>query len=277
MNYSFVLLMISTCFSDIFVVVKMKMLKVKKEKLALFGIGLATGIILGILLMQYQLIKAFSETSPGEKIEFLFNRVYAFFSHKGDIPQRTILQENKDFQYRRTKKTAYAFGGVLDTTGMTDKASLDELFAQLDNGEISDSLFSDSAINEMKKMNVDENIIVRTDRMLTTKNLAIEGFDSKTQKQNEKLDSLLVEDNTKHNATMRVEYWESPVNYKGYKLSQNKLVLFGIVPLEPLSLKVVGRAIYLKYQSNYYALEVSDEFRPFRMVVNDQIIKLLNK
>lgn len=255
----------------------MKRIKVNKDKVILFSIGLLTGTLIGILVMQYQLVKAFEETSPGEKMEFLFKRIYSFFSHKGDIPQYTIMQENTDFQLRRTKKLSYSLSERPDNSAFVDNSSLDELFAQLDNGEISDSLFSNSAINEMKRLSSDDNIVVRTDQMITFKNLAIEGFDIKAQKKNEKLDSLLVEDYTKQGTTMRVEYWESPVNYKGYKLSQNKLMLFGIVPLNPLSLKVVGKSLYLKYQQNYYALEVSDEYRPFRKVLNDQIIKLLNK
>lgn len=63
------------------------------------------------------------------------------------------------------------------------------------------------------------------------------------------------------NKTLQVEFWESPIDFMGYKLSKTKLVLYGFLPQELFTLtyqegdllvmEVDGKSISLKKTEKY--------------------------
>ena len=61
----------------------------------------------------------------------------------------------------------------------------------------------------------------------------------------------------------QVEFWVSPVNYKGYRLIHNKLILFGIEEPDAVELYVKSDTLWMKYGSEFYMLHPSDEFEAF--------------
>jgi hypothetical protein len=61
--------------------------------------------------------------------------------------------------------------------------------------------------------------------------------------------------------TITVEYWQSPINYKGYKMAPNKLVLFGLSPDEPLSITELNNDVFLKHANNVYKISVGTDYR----------------
>jgi hypothetical protein len=80
-------------------------------------------------------------------------------------------------------------------------------------------------------------------------------------------DSLLV-DNTavKHQEGLTVEFWVSPVNFKGYKLNSRKLVLFGVVQFDSLNLRYEKEKVLLmKYKNQEFQLHCSDDFIPLNI------------
>jgi hypothetical protein len=60
-----------------------------------------------------------------------------------------------------------------------------------------------------------------------------------------------------------VEFWVSPVNYKGYKLINNKLILFGIEAPDEVQLYTTEKNLWMKYGSDFYTLEKNDNFESF--------------
>lgn len=80
--------------------------------------------------------------------------------------------------------------------------------------------------------------------------------------QNEKRDSLLV-NNIKEadDNGLYVEFWRSPINYTGYKLSKNTLVLFGIYQYTSIMLRYLQNGILeLEYLDNKINLKCTDDF-----------------
>jgi hypothetical protein len=45
--------------------------------------------------------------------------------------------------------------------------------------------------------------------------------------------------------TINVEFWESPIGYEGYRLNKTKLILFGVNPLDELSLTYIKQGYLL--------------------------------
>ncbi|MFW5792754.1 MAG: hypothetical protein ACOCWC_00620 [Bacteroidota bacterium] len=51
-----------------------------------------------------------------------------------------------------------------------------------------------------------------------------------------------------------LEFWESPIDFQAYKMSKNKIILYGIDFNNNTSFEVYNNNIYLKYFDDYYAL-----------------------
>ncbi|MFZ4400058.1 MAG: hypothetical protein ACOYO1_08500 [Bacteroidales bacterium] len=121
----------------------------------------------------------------------------------------------------------------------------------------------DSTVN-----NPSEDIVIAKDELLFTRIIKIEGLNSNNSKKDALLDSLLINEKTKKLPFnfVKVEFWRSPINYKGYKFNNNKLVLFGIYMYEDASLENRNNKIYLNYANTFYLIEKTDDFQPLMAV-----------
>ena len=61
----------------------------------------------------------------------------------------------------------------------------------------------------------------------------------------------------------KVEFWISPVNYRGYKLINDKLVLFGVEEPDAVRLFVVNKNLIMKYGKEFYKLHPTHDFVSF--------------
>ncbi|MBC7412905.1 MAG: hypothetical protein H7331_10700 [Bacteroidia bacterium] len=110
---------------------------------------------------------------------------------------------------------------------------------------------------------IDEALSVRKDELLETR--LIEITSNQIRKANAS-DSLMADvANVPTSAsnvlrTITVEYWQSPINYKGYKMSSGKLILFGLSPDEPLSLTEINNDFFLKHANNVYKVASCADF-----------------
>ena len=75
----------------------------------------------------------------------------------------------------------------------------------------------------------------------------------------------------------QVELWRSPVNYKGYKMQKNKIIIYGIEDTEMINLVSFDETIYLHSGQNYYMLIPSIDFRPFIKLKDKSILAELTK
>lgn len=66
------------------------------------------------------------------------------------------------------------------------------------------------------------------------------------------------------NNTYILEFWESPVNYKGYKVLKKKIVLFGLSPSGHYTLTKEDDKLLLKTKTATYLLRIHDDFLPFK-------------
>jgi hypothetical protein len=139
-----------------------------------------------------------------------------------------------------------------------------------------DSLSMDNINNEYStdtsgtelRNNSTDNIVIAKDELLFTRIIKIEGMNGNNSKKDAVLDSLLINDKTKKLPSnfAKVEFWRSPINYKGYKFNNNKLVLFGIYMYEDAILESRNNKIYLNYANTFYLIEKTDDFQPLMVV-----------
>lgn len=66
-----------------------------------------------------------------------------------------------------------------------------------------------------------------------------------------------------YGATILVEFWQSPIDYQGYRLNKTKLVLFGINPDEGILLTSIGSELTMQAGNFTTVLSPSDKYRSF--------------
>ena len=73
-----------------------------------------------------------------------------------------------------------------------------------------------------------------------------------------------------------VEYWASPLNFKGYKMSLGKIILYGMNPNVRLKLVKLNNNYYLFAGRVAYMVNYTDDLRPFDKVTDKNILKKLS-
>lgn len=63
-----------------------------------------------------------------------------------------------------------------------------------------------------------------------------------------------------------IEFWESPINYSGYKLSKSKLIVYGLSPQFEYKLYKRETLYYLNFQSIYYELIETNQFLSYKLI-----------
>ncbi len=116
--------------------------------------------------------------------------------------------------------------------------------------------------------------------MTALKKYQIEGFKSTAQADKNNLDSLLTDDKTskkkKIDSYITVEFWKSPINYKGYRFDNYKLTIFGLNDYDVTRFKSYNGGLYFKCKNDYYEIVPTEKFRALSMVTNPELIKKLN-
>lgn len=125
----------------------------------------------------------------------------------------------------------------------------------------------------------EEEIIVKKDELVASSTIEIIYL---TEVKRSSADSLMeivssVKDDKKLPRSILVEYWKSPLNYRGYKLGKTKLVLFGITANEPLKLYQFDNSLFLKTPLAVYKLDFYNDYRVFDKVNNPVLTSLMNK
>ncbi len=125
-----------------------------------------------------------------------------------------------------------------------------------------------------------EDIVVKKDELLSTKTLEVINLNSTANRMNSK-DSLLQkvsgikDEKNIPKQFINIELWQSPLNYKGYKMSKYKISLYGIDSFEGLKVYAADDDIYVKHGNIVYKLENSSEFRPYEHITEESIINRL--
>jgi hypothetical protein len=72
-------------------------------------------------------------------------------------------------------------------------------------------------------------------------------------------------------STVETEFWISPVNYRGYKMSKNKLILFGIEEPDAVKLYRMNDVLYMKYGSEFFRLTNTFEFLSYQRLKDTEV------
>lgn len=161
-----------------------------------------------------------------------------------------------------------ANSGVNKTTSVKKDASLNTYYGDTNSTSYQNNEYLEDTSRNVSNSKSSDDIVIAKDELLFTRIIKVEGINGNESKKDAALDSLLINDKTKKPPAnfIKVEFWRSPINYKGYKYSNNKLVLFGIYIYEDASLEIRNNKLYLNYANTFYLIEKADDFQPLMAV-----------
>ncbi len=121
-----------------------------------------------------------------------------------------------------------------------------------------------------------EDIYVAKDRRLHVKKVQNPRPSEQEPSRYPELDSILGKSASHYDtSTIFIEFWETPLQSKGYLKGKNKIILYGITLHNFVSLKYYNNVVYLKYLNQYYPLEFTSEFKSLKPVSDLALIEEL--
>ncbi|MEO6902965.1 MAG: hypothetical protein ABI315_07410 [Bacteroidia bacterium] len=141
------------------------------------------------------------------------------------------------------------------------------------------------AVKEFVKEEVNNinDVIIRKDALLNVKTIELINLDGVTNRNRSK-DSLLervsrVEEQEADEGTQffNVEFWQSPLHYKGYKLGKYKLILYGLPGTDNIRIYKLNNSIYIKNAAGLYKLNYGGDFKSYELILDEEIIKKIKK
>jgi len=146
-------------------------------------------------------------------------------------------------------------------------------------GEKPQNTLNSVSASSNARLTTDSDVVVMTDQLIVATSVSLENKDTLNRnKKTEKMDSAIAALSdvkvSKEPQEYRIEFWKSPLNYKGYKMSRGKIIVYGLMP--------AGGLIYLtKEENNYYLvngvtrykLEYTDEYKPLEQVMEKSMQK----
>lgn len=163
---------------------------------------------------------------------------------------------------------------VHDTIVQTETVKIQVENSDSDSSEIEvDTLINLSdtlvVIEDVIDSSAAEDISIRTEKMVGYRWLTVNVLEAEVEKDSLIKEMLDIKD--KMPGRLKVEFWESPLNFSGYKLSRSKLILYGMP--SQLEYKLFRRVdkYFLSAQSFYYSLKETEEFLPYLEVSKEEV------
>ena len=244
------------------------------NKILILIIGILLGIIIGGIAIWY---------FPGFNGKNIFIIKEQVESNQEEKKKEFYFSENdeKNNLSRMSKATKWM---DVDKDSLTLENADNEIIAGV-NVQLSN--FKDTALLALvtdsdfyQSHNSEELIVVKKDELLFSKNIKLIDLDEKSDVQAHRKDSLvqLASGITEPSSyTFMIEFWKSPINYRGYKMGRNKLVLFGMETTDNPHLYKVKDCLFLKNGNKIYKIDKNSEFQPLEIISDSNILNLLNQ
>ncbi|HEY1040938.1 MAG TPA: hypothetical protein VGF30_16100 [Bacteroidia bacterium] len=219
------------------------------KKIQLFIFGLSVGLLAGCLFFIFKLDDFFSKASLFEK------------ENKASVTEELVLNENKKSTSKNHNTSDSEKDQNVKTYNTTEEA-----------GNTENKTYSYSETDE-------ENINVLKEELIAVKNINVKDVEGGSDYKSIS-DSMLsamsgISPNKKTDFFM-VEFWKTPLNSKGYKMTRNRVLIYGLKENTDLSMVKLDDEYYLKNNSEVYRLSYSADFKPMEKVNESAVLQKLN-
>ena len=128
-------------------------------------------------------------------------------------------------------------------------------------------IFADSVYNAKSKEETD--IIIKNDKLILSKYVVV--IDQQLNANNDSINSFNYSEKK-----FMVEFWTSPINFRGYKRKDNLIILYGKSPEQIESYVQIDKNLYIKDKNNWYLILNNQDFSDFIPVKDEETLKRLN-
>lgn len=238
----------------------------------MFIYGLVVGLLLGTTLVLWNIVDRDIAGIVEKSTANVLNKVA---EETAKLRERISMNEEDHSKEKLKQKK-----NQLKITSTVAKDSIVNNKSSITNNiHTTDSLPEDTiTIDEKKEVNFEEVVIIRKDELIGTREIEIFQLDKKEEDPEEtKKDSLLslvsgVKEPIKSPNTIKIEFWKSPLNYRGYKMTRNLLVVYGIQPSDPMKIYKSENRFFLKTSNGTSKLDPTSEFRQFEKVKDENLL-----
>jgi hypothetical protein len=235
-----------------------------RNKVFIFIGGLLAGVIIGVLFSVAikELLIQFKE------LHISLNRI--------NLKQSQLSQRLDSIQGKLVPDAKKAGSNTVPNSSKPNTVNSSK--AQVPNGntKLADPVNSGNSANV--PVTEDTDVVVMTNQLVSVLSVPLRINDTgKVNKKNLQTDSAIASmsevGNSKEPLQYRVEFWKSPLNYKGYKMSRGKIILYGINPVTPVNITQQDDIYYLLVNQSAYRVEYTDDYKPFEKVTDKSILK----
>lgn len=124
-------------------------------------------------------------------------------------------------------------------------------------------------------INEGENITIAKEELLSVKNIKVIDLDEPGKKDTLTGQLAGVTSSDFPNVFF-VEFWKTPLNSKGYRMTRNRVILYGLSDFSSITIYKVDDNYYLKDDDIVYKISVGTEFKPMEPVNDAQLLARIN-
>lgn len=126
------------------------------------------------------------------------------------------------------------------------------------------------AVDTIKHIVDEGSEVVLRDEMISARSIKVSMFDERIVRENttEKFHDSLIKDLTAVKPSLKkpqeylIEFWVNPVNYRGYKIIRDRIILFGLPPEKKYTLYYNNGMLVLETEGSKYHLREFAGFLP---------------
>lgn len=129
--------------------------------------------------------------------------------------------------------------------------------------------------NEVDALLKEDNVKVAQEELLSVKNIKVINLDNESSR-----DTLTGQlagiTPTEFPNLFFVEFWKTPLNSKGYRMTRNRVILYGLSDFSSITIYKVDDNYYLKNDNIVYKISSGTEFKPMELVNDSNLLAKIN-
>lgn len=129
--------------------------------------------------------------------------------------------------------------------------------------------------NEVDALLKEEDVTVAQEELLSVKNIKVINLDG-SSKRDTLTGQLAGITNSDYPNLFFVEFWKTPLNSKGYRMTRNRVILYGLSDFSSITIYKVDDNYYLKNDDVVYKISSGTEFKPMELVNDTDLLAKIN-
>jgi hypothetical protein len=129
--------------------------------------------------------------------------------------------------------------------------------------------------NEVDALLKEDDVTVAQEELLSVKNIKVINLDG-SSKRDTLTGQLAGVTTSDYPNLFFVEFWKTPLNSKGYRMTRNRVILYGLSDFSSITIYKVDDNYYLKNDDVVYKISSGTEFKPMELVNDTDLLAKIN-